>query len=677
MKNERTGASRMMRKKSWAGCIAGFLMFGLLSAVIAPAALAGSACYQHHFIGDNPANALLTYSQEWQGVTHDSDNWYLVQNVAFPDITMCSGMIWRVPIAQDLSVDIFCGVDDVSCNQMNDDICDNGYNHAGDPAYAKYGDQDYVFVPLEVDGGQAAVAVYKADSSLDLVGWARLDPAHQNSNSWLAVHNDVLYAGNHDASSLTTYTIEWNYLTQGVVNSETFTWAGDVPMVDGYGQPITLDHWQQGGAFAENPELPFPLFYLLNGTSDASCANYCGINVFEIRNGVARLMERSTNGSGEFNYAFDPEGEGQEPEGITFWDLDADGRAPGIGGQVHAVLLDNTVPDTVYFKHYRLETDDVPPTITCPSNATVECTGNNGINANDPQLAPFFEGASATDVCDEEPAITNDSPSFLSLGDHEVDFTARDYFHNESSCSASILVQDTQDPTIVVTLDRIKLWPPNHKLGAIHAAVTVTDICDPSPTFVLTSITSNEPDNGLGDGDFPNDIQGATYGTPDVDFQLRSERSGTGAGRTYTIVYTGLDGSGNSSQAVVTVLVPHDQAGSAKSGNGYNKRGTDWLPRATTFDLVILSRSTFDARRIARETAQVGNYGGMLTALQTVLKDANGDRRDDLVVRFSVSNARRLCAIDPSLAFRYETTDGVGYLVPNIFALGSPVYGGK
>jgi hypothetical protein len=67
----------------------------------------------------------------------------------------------------------------------------------------------------------------------------------------------------------------------------------------------------------------------------------------------------------------------------------------------------------------------------------------------------------------------------------------------------------------------------------------------------------------------------------------------------------------------------------------------------------------------------------MLTALQTVLKDVNGDRRDDLVVRFSVSDARRLCAIDPSLAFRYETTDGGGYLVPNIFALGSPVYGGK
>ena len=549
--------------------LVGVLYFVVLSAMIGqPNALAGSACYQHHFLGDYPSgSSVLGWSDEAQGLTHDSDNWYVVENVSVPDLFRCNGKLWRIPITNDMDSLALCGVDDVSCTLMSDEICDAGYNHAGDPAYYAYGGQGYVLVPLEEGDPGPAVAVYKADSSLDLVGWQPLNtaqPWHQTSLSWLAVDPDgYLYAGNHDDSFLQRYHIDGEGLTNGNVN---ITFVGNVPMLDENGNPLVLAQWQQGGAFAEDMGLPFPLLYLLNGNQNTSCD--CGIHVFEIRDEcvppapgcpVARRVDKSTNGYGDFNYEYYPEDDSQEPEGLTFWNLDADGRAPGISGQLHAILLDNPIPDGVYVKHYRLETDNVPPAITCPSNTTVECTGNNGIEANDPQLAPFFGGASATDECDNAPLITNDAPPFFPLGSHEVDFTAQDYFHNASSCSTSVLVRDTQDPTIVVTLDRTKLWPPDHKLVTIHAHVTVSDVCDPNPTFVLTSITSNEPDNGLGDGDTANDIQGAVYGTPDVEFQLRAERSGKGAGRVYTVVYTAYDGSGNSSQAVATVVVPHDQ----------------------------------------------------------------------------------------------------------------------
>lgn len=80
-----------------------------------------------------------------------------------------------------------------------------------------------------------------------------------------------------------------------------------------------------------------------------------------------------------------------------------------------------------------------------------------------------------------------------------------------------------------------------------------SDTCDPSPT-VSCAATSNEPDNGLGDGDKPNDVQwidGVLY--------LRAERSGLGTGRVYTVTCVSKDASGSASSATTTVTVPHNQ----------------------------------------------------------------------------------------------------------------------
>jgi hypothetical protein len=204
--------------------------------------------------------------------------------------------------------------------------------------------------------------------------------------------------------------------------------------------------------------------------------------------------------------------------------------------------------------------DTVAPDIICPLDITVECTGDCGIQASDPQLIPFFVGVSATDGCDSSPIIVNDAPTFFNIGTTIVTFTATDYCGNSSSCSATVTVEDTTPPEIEVTLSLYELWPPNHKLVEIDATVAVTDVCDPEAGFVLTSITSNEPDNGLGDGDVENDIQDADFETADTNFKLRAERSGTGEGRTYTIVYTAYDSCNtapnNTTEVIVYVFVP-------------------------------------------------------------------------------------------------------------------------
>jgi len=73
----------------------------------------------------------------------------------------------------------------------------------------------------------------------------------------------------------------------------------------------------------------------------------------------------------------------------------------------------------------------------------------------------------------------------------------------------------------------------------------------------IISVTSSEPDNGLGDGDTANDIQI----TGALTVNLRAERSGTGNGRTYTITVEARDAAGNATIKTVAVVVPKNQSG--------------------------------------------------------------------------------------------------------------------
>jgi hypothetical protein len=114
---------------------------------------------------------------------------------------------------------------------------------------------------------------------------------------------------------------------------------------------------------------------------------------------------------------------------------------------------------------------------------------------------------------------------------------------------------DTAPPDLEVTVSPDTLWSPDHEYVTVSAVVIASDDSDPDPSIALVSVTSNEPDNGLGDGDRPDDI----VIIDDFTFDLRAERSGTGTGRTYTIMYQATDACGNNASASATVVVPHDQ----------------------------------------------------------------------------------------------------------------------
>jgi hypothetical protein len=199
--------------------------------------------------------------------------------------------------------------------------------------------------------------------------------------------------------------------------------------------------------------------------------------------------------------------------------------------------------------------DTTPPQVSAPPKVTAECTGPNG-------QAVTLGTATASDVCDPSPEITNDAPQLFKLGTIDVHWTATDDSGNTGTATQQVKIQDTTPPDLHIVLSPTVLWPPDHKLVPITATITVTDICDPNPTVKLISITSNEPDNGLGDGDTAGDIQGADFGKDDRTFMLRAERSGNGNGRIYTVTYQATDASGNTTTKTATVIVPKSQAAS-------------------------------------------------------------------------------------------------------------------
>lgn len=115
---------------------------------------------------------------------------------------------------------------------------------------------------------------------------------------------------------------------------------------------------------------------------------------------------------------------------------------------------------------------------------------------------------------------------------------------------------DLFPPILEVGVTPEVLWPPNHRYVEVRATVTASDTDDLTPSVRLMSVTSNEPDNGTGDGSTVNDI----VIVDDRTFKLRAERSGSGTGRVYTITYEAEDAAGNHASASARVSVPLSRA---------------------------------------------------------------------------------------------------------------------
>jgi hypothetical protein len=211
---------------------------------------------------------------------------------------------------------------------------------------------------------------------------------------------------------------------------------------------------------------------------------------------------------------------------------------------------ENTGTDTVMID----VGDTTPPEVNAGEDVTVEAE------------YPALIHGSATDAVDSDlDYVWNEGDTVLgteadlnytfTLGKHVLTLSATDDSGNTGTDTVTIEAVDTTPPEINVSVAPDIMWPPNHKYADVETVAAVHDAVDPSPSVVLVSVTSNEADNGKGDGNTVNDI--VILG--DTMFKLRTERSGTGQGRVYTITYSATDASGNSAEASVTITVPHNK----------------------------------------------------------------------------------------------------------------------
>ena len=203
-----------------------------------------------------------------------------------------------------------------------------------------------------------------------------------------------------------------------------------------------------------------------------------------------------------------------------------------------------------------------PPVADAGPDETVECTDAertavllDGSGSYDPDGDPLdyewtFEDGGR--VLGEQPTV------LLPLGTYAVTLTVDDGYGGTDDDDVVKSVEDTAPPEILSLIASPEvLWPPNHKMRSVHLDVTSFDLCDSAPPSCrIVGVRSSEPADGLGgDGDTAPDW----VITGDLTLQLRAERAGTGGGRTYTLDVACQDASGNSSEAIATVWVPHSR----------------------------------------------------------------------------------------------------------------------
>jgi uncharacterized repeat protein (TIGR01451 family) len=218
--------------------------------------------------------------------------------------------------------------------------------------------------------------------------------------------------------------------------------------------------------------------------------------------------------------------------------------------------------------------DNTPPTFTFVPPAITAYTGP-GATTCDAVVDPGM--ATASDNCASVTITRSPSGNTFPVGTTTITWTATDGNGNSTTATQTITVIDNTPPTITTNGVTPSMWPPNHKYQTFTPANFVASVSDNCggvsvSNVVIAQVTSDETENGNGDGNTLNDI---VISSDCKSVQLRSERDGGGNGRVYTITLRLTDTHGNTTTATARVVVPHNPGETAvDSGVHYTVTGS-------------------------------------------------------------------------------------------------------
>lgn len=302
----------------------------------------------YKYICNYPSDREMGWSHELQGVCHDESNWFFTQN----------GNIWKFPLSHDINA---------TCKSENraKGIYKKKYGYLlGDFDYSN----GFLFIPVTGDG-KPYIAVFKA-SDLSYVAKTRIKKFGTDFSSlhWCAINptDQCLYTSDQNVgndftentSPVMVYSIDWNRIGRSQDNF--LTQKTFITLYNNSGERLTREH-VQGGCFDLSNHL-----HINNGEYTLKTINHNyandkgGISVFYIppipSSGAAPYYRVKriaySNQSSGFRYQFN--GTGEEPSGITYWDLTNKKVGGKVRGCLHAIMSDNAGigDDDFYFKHY-------------------------------------------------------------------------------------------------------------------------------------------------------------------------------------------------------------------------------------------------------------------------------------------------------------------------------------
>jgi hypothetical protein len=282
-----------------------------------------------------------------------------------------------------------------------------------------------------------------------------------------------------------------------------------------------------------------------------ACSNSCvtisqtntinSINLFTVvYNGAFNPASLTTN------YLADP---GNSGTGVNF-------SFNVVAGQTYTIVVHEVNPASAIGVNYTLNILGCIVNCTTPNQVPIAKVKNVTVSAD----ASCQANASIDDGSfdpDGDPVTITQSPAGpYPLGTTNVLLTITDSKGATAQASATVTVVDSTGPSVTgVSASPDSLWPPNHQLVPITVSYSTADNC--SAISSVLSVTSNEAINAQGDGNTDPDW----VVVDNHHVLLRSERSGQGNGRIYTITIDSSDAAGNHTIKTVTVKVPKNQSG--------------------------------------------------------------------------------------------------------------------